>query len=200
MTKSVATKNTAAANAPVHGEEPNHKLLTAELTETRMRDAIGSIVGAFTQVEQRIVADNGKRYPVDASLPAGVEDTGEIAFVNIYEFLAGQVAGAVCWKLETLLDNQDQRIEQQKVRVRDMDRGYQNGRVDETLLNRGCDILEAMIDQRALVVAAFKSALDAYEAEMGHAFETAAERKARARLNEAKPTAGASSRAKALLK
>jgi hypothetical protein len=140
-------------------------------------EAIGCLVAGFTTLENRVVGIHGgtgveRNYPLNAKMPDGVEDTGNVVTVNRYRYIAEQVANAVVWKLERLVDQQNERVAAQETRIRDAVRSYERGRVDEAFLNRTCDILEDIEEQAMLVRTAFEEAKDAFYGATGVVFET----------------------------
>jgi len=155
--------------------------VTAETIRASVEAGLGSLGAAFYETEQRIVGDNGKQYPHDASLPDGVADTGEVVDVNRFRFLQTQLCGVVCWKLETMLDQQNERIGKQRNSIVSAMRQVESGRTTEAQVERLADFLEVLIEQRAMVQVALDAALDSYEAAVGEQFETKALRAERER-------------------
>jgi hypothetical protein len=185
----VADQDALALSTPQQPQAPESLELTFETISARVSDGVAQLISAFTQMEQRTLGDNGKLYPLDVQLPPEVQDTGSIQLVNRFRFLATSVAGAVCWKLESMLDQADDRIESMKSDIAKMVRQLGTGRVDEAIIERRADFLEQLIAQRQMLVVAFGAARDAYDSETGEEFETKAMRADRQReVAKAQPT------------
>lgn len=161
--------------------------VTAESIVASIAAGIGALGAAFYEQEQRILADNGKAYPLDASLPDGVADTGSITVVNRYRYMQSQLCGVVCWKLETMLTQCEARIGEQRASIKRMVSQISQGRATEAQVDRLADFLEVLIEQRAMLEVAFTESLSAYEAAVGEVFETAALRAERERAVRSAP-------------
>lgn len=170
----------AQTAADIGGEDlahnPGHQMLTSELITGRMFDAIGSLALAFTQLEVRNVADNGKAYPVDATLPAGVEHTGAEIDVNIHSFIQRDVLDCLCWKLGSMVEKKDEAIAGFRSRIRGIVQRDPNAdSVQIDILERQ---LERAIEQRAVINCAYQAAREGYVAEVGEQWQSPAERRA----------------------
>lgn len=158
---------------------------TAELTcasvQKNIADGLALISQAFVQMEQRLIGDNGKRYPLDATLPAGVEDTGSIELVNKYGFIERSLVGSLCWKLESMVDGSAERISMQHTKIKAAVRQIETGRTDVAIVERMADYLESMEEQHCLLIAAYQSALDSHAGILGEDYETKAMRADRAK-------------------
>lgn len=188
--KNAALKDGIASNSIGEGTDaPGFQPLTAELIADRITAGVSMLALAFTEMENRIVADNGKRYPVDASLPDGVQDTGNVELVNRYSFVERTLIGSVVWKLETMVAQSAERIDAQKDKIRQAVRQIDSGRTDEAIVNRMADFLETLVEQHAMLVAGFTAALETHAVVLGIDYETKAMREERARLAQsAAPT------------
>ncbi len=189
------TKTSNAAVAAVNTElKPDAVAVTAETIHASVIAGVSALGAAFYEPEQRVIADNGKAYPLDASLPDGVCDTGSIDIVNRFSFLQRQLTSVVCWKLEQMLAQADDRIVDQRKRIGSMVRQIDTGRVTEAQVERLADFLEVLVEQRAMVQIAYDAAVEAYADVTEEEFETKAMRDQRQRTLTDKPKTGLADR------
>ena len=171
--------------------------VTAETIVASIAAGVGALGAAFHEPEQRVLADNGKAYPLDASLPDGVSDTGSIVVRNRYQFLQSQLLGCVCWKLETMLADCTKRLDEQRGRIKSAVYQLEAGRggMTEQVLDRLADFAETLIEQQAMLNVAYLESMEAYTAATGEEFETAEMRRERqtseAALKKANPARAA---------
>lgn len=189
--KNAALKDgTAGINSVGEGANaPGYAPLTAQSIGKSVRGALKNLSGAFLQLEQRIVGDNGKRYPLDATLPDGVQDSGNIEIVNRFAFIERSLVSCVVWKLESMVDDSARRINEQRDKIRNAVRQLSSGRSDERMIDRMADFLETLTEQHAMLLVAFESAKDAHAGILGEDFETKAVKAERSRqtLNDTTP-------------
>lgn len=188
MTKQNETVRTSKANnnlGDAHFEQQAAaRVLTAASIEADITLGLQHLGAAFHELEQRVVADNGKRYPLDAMLPDGVQTDGEIVDVNRFAFLQRQLVGAAVWKLENMLETSEKRIADQRAKIRSAVRDLSSGRIEESMVDRMADFLETLIDQQAMVLTAFNAAREAHVVVTGEEYETTAMRAERQRLTQ----------------
>lgn len=161
--------------------------VNAESVRKHVAGGVGELAAAFYEPQQKILADNGKLYPLDASLPDGVFDTGSIEITNRFSYLQGQLTSVVCWKLETMIANQENSIVDQRKRVAAMDDLVERGRAKKEQTERLMDFLAVLLDQRSLLTQAFHAALEAHRDCTGVEYETKPERERRKEVLRDRP-------------
>lgn len=173
-------------------------------TATAAVDAASAI---FREMVIKVRGDNGNLYRIDDAtgrpmLPEGTEGMS-VELVNDLAYLEEQIASAVVWKLETMLETNAQKQADQRKSLAWARRAADEGRAEEWLVESKAHFLDQLEYQGALLNVAFAGAAAAYEANIGKPFLTRVEREAqkraaeRARLVGTKPTASAPSKAKA---
>lgn len=195
MTKAALKAGTAANSVGEGNATSSHQPVTVDSVASNICDAMSLLSAAFCEMEQRIVADNGKRYPLNASLPNGVEDTGSIELVNRYAFLERNLVGTVMWKLEQLAHDSADRISQQREKIKQAVRQVESGRTDIQVVERMADYLDTMEEQHVLLTAAYNAGITAHADILGEDYETRAIKADRAL---AQATAGPNNRLAAL--
>jgi hypothetical protein len=150
--------------------------LTAEAVEARVGDLIAAASLVFFEPEQRILADNGKAYPLTYGFEGkDFAPTEDIVTVDKYGFLDKSLSRLQCSGLEMLLRQQDDNIEGQRKRIQNEIRfGRSQGADVEDRVNRMADWLEHMIEQRQMVSLALQAAITAHAEHTGDTYVTRA--------------------------
>ncbi len=165
--------------------------LTAKLIEERIGGAMELLHLAFNEPEVRFEADNGRFYRADRPMPgdAHLLDQPGKTF-NRWEWKANNVLSAIVNKFERSCNDEDERIVKQQGVVRSTMRQVQTGRKSDANLDYEVNKLEAMIEQNALTIAAFRASFKTYDELTGEQYETQAMRQERIRLETRAPSAG----------
>jgi hypothetical protein len=197
MTKA-ALKNDTAVNTLGTG---NYVPLTGATIASGIEAGLIALAGSFEEMEQRIVGDNGKAYPLDATLPDGVEDSGNIAIVNRFAFIQDRVLESVVDAIAYQLESAERRLADNIKSLQATRRIIDAGRstLTEADMDRKLSFVETQEEQVALLQCAYKSAAQSYELSMGHAYATRAERKAMADARKAAASPAPSAERKARL-
>jgi len=184
-------------NSEVRADE-GHALMTRPMTVDTIREGITSamdhLAHTFYELEPRIIGTNGRHYRVDATLPAGCEDTGETINVNAYRYMQQQITSVICWKLEDMLARCSERVEDQKRQITQAVRQLSTGRVEESFVEAKADFLETLQVQQVLLAHAFEASQEAHLELIGEDYETKAMRQARTATTLAKPKSDLESR------
>jgi hypothetical protein len=174
------------------GQDASNALVeeTRPLTPEHVEDVIDGIMtaafGAFYEPQHRVVANNGKAYPVEFDFEARelknedgslVESTGEIITVDRYGYLNKGLARSVCSGLEMMLRTQSQNCEQQRKRIGNELRFGHNRGVDVTAkVERMADFLGAMVEQEAFLQIALNRAFECYKRLTGEVYPSREDR------------------------
>lgn len=169
--------------------------LTADVIAQRVAYALEALDSIFRKDETRFLADNGKFYSKDWSLPDGVsiiDANGEPVDImeapgvlhNVNAFDSKQLVNCVTNKLERMLDSTDQRLTSNRSRLRYLLQQVQkpDSGVTERQVETVANIVERGIEQQACQLVALRSAMEAHNDLTGEAYETAAARSERERL------------------
>ena len=167
--------------------ETEKRHVTHESIHDGILEAMNSLGYTFYETELRRVADNGREYRVDATLPSGVEDTGEIVERNLYRYMQQQIVSVVAWKLEDMLARCTQRVDDQRRQIAQAVRQMQQGKVEQSFVDAKISFLETLIVQQAMLGTAFEASLVGHSDILGEDFETKAMREDRARAISAAP-------------
>lgn len=148
--------------------------LTPTAIEARVSDLMASASLVFFQSEQRLLADNGKAYPLDYNFEGkDFADTGDIVKVDRFEFLNKSLSRLQCSGLEMLRRQQDDNVASQRKRIQNELRFGRSQGVDTTdKVNRMADWLERMIEQRAMINIALQAAIKNHELAYGDTYLT----------------------------
>lgn len=171
-------------NAPIEAAEVHAELTampTLESITEGVSKAVDALAGVFVEMELRRRGDNGKLYPINVDLPSGVEDTGEIEMVNSLRSLQSFATSAICWKLESMLEYNAQRVAQAVGQLRQRRAAERDGRATELDVETAQRWVENYEYQGALIRTAFEAAQTAHFEALGEEFETKAQREAAAR-------------------
>jgi hypothetical protein len=171
------------ANDPEPGNEraAQNAPLTANQIEDRVAQIVQSAATLFFTPEQRVLATNGRAYPVDYDFEGAglvdrstgqpVLDTGSIVTVDKYAFLDRGLAMAVPRALEYMLRNAEQGIAKQRNAIQNEIRFGRNAGTDVgPKVDRMADWLATLVEQAALIEVAFRKAIEAYADETGDVF------------------------------
>lgn len=191
MTKTKTATAIAAAN--IVAEVP-----TADSITNHVTNAIDALFSAFHETEMRRLADNGKLYPVDATLPAGVEDTGNLEAIRTWRYVQDQLVSVIPWKIEDMLYRCDEQIADQRRQIKAAVRQLESGRVEPSFIEAKADYLERLLVQHSMLASAFEAARTAHLDLCGHEYETRAARAERRAVEAAKPKSAMADRLRQL--
>lgn len=163
----------------VHGEVTAAP--TVDSISDGIRSATDALAGVFVEMELRRRGDNGKLYPIAATMPGEVEDTGELELINGLRSLQTFLTGTICNRLEAMLDFNGQRVAQAQAQLRQRRSAEREGRATDKDVEVAQGWLETYEYQRELLSIAFTAAQDAHFDALGVDFETKAMREAAAR-------------------
>lgn len=151
--------------------------LTADAVEARVGDLLAAASLVFFEAEQRVLADNGKAYPLTYGFEGkDFTATDDIVTVDKFGFLDKSLSRLQCSGLEMLLRQQDDNIESQRKRIQNEIRfGRAQGADVEDRVSRMADWLENMIEQRQMVAIALSAAIKAHAANTGDTYVTRGE-------------------------
>lgn len=156
--------------------------LTGAIIDNAIEAGMVDLGKAFEELEQRIEADNGKAYPINAVLPDGVTETGNLVVVNRFAFIQSRV-------LESVVDAIDYQREGAKRRLDDNVKSLQTARrmvnegrsaLTEADLERKLSFVETQEEQLFLLDRAFKAAETSYQLATGLDYIRRADRQAMA--------------------
>lgn len=156
----------------------------AEITAPPSRESItegihaatDALAGVFIEMELRRRGDNGKLYPLNATMPGEVEDTGELEMVNQLRSLQTFLSGTICNRLEAMLDFNGQKLAAASAQLSARRRAEINGTATEHDVEVAKSWVENYEYQRTLLEIAFEAARDAYFDAIGAEYETRAMR------------------------
>jgi hypothetical protein len=169
-------------------------LSTEPLTPEAVEDSVDLIVDRactlFFEPVQRVLADNGKAYPLTWDFEGReYSSEGEVVVRDRYDFLNRQCGRMICSGLAMILRNQDQAIEQRKKQIVNEIRFGRNAGTDVTAkVEAMADFLATMQEQRALIQIALDRAIQSLAAHTGEVFQTAEAREKAAAARKAKVT------------
>jgi len=149
--------------------------LTPEQVEDRVDGLVQASIGVFFEPTQRVLADNGKAYPLDWDFEGRDYGTeGEIVTRDRYDYLNKQVGRMICSGLEMILRNQDKAIDTRKDQITKEIRFGRNVGADVTAkVESMADFLAVMQEQRALIEIALRRAVEGFATAFGETYLTA---------------------------
>lgn len=167
----------------------NHADITAmptvETITAAVQKAMDGLASVFVEMELRRRADNGKLYPVNATLPGEVEDTGELEMVNSLAAMQRNLLSVVPWKLENMIEFAEAKAADQARLIQSYRQQERRSGVDLTdRIGNAERWRETYEYQAALAELAFRAASDMHLELIGEEFETKAMRQARKRAVE----------------
>jgi hypothetical protein len=165
----------------IEATNEEHRPLTPDQIEDRVAQLVQSAATLFFTPEQRVLATNGRAYPVDYDFEGAglvdratgqpVLDTGSIVSVDKYAFLDRGLAMAVPRALEYMLRNAEQGIAKQRNAIQNEIRFGRNAGTDVgPKVDRMADWLGTLVEQAALIEIAFNKAIESYADETGDTF------------------------------
>lgn len=185
MTK-VAEKKNVELNA---GEKivAAHLPLTGEIIDNAIEAGMVELAKAFEEMEQRIEADNGKAYPINAVLPDGVNDTGNLVIVNRFAFIQSRVLESTVDAIDYQLAGAKRRLDDNVASLRTARRLVNEGRsaMTEADLERKLSFVETQEEQVFLLERAKRAAEQSYMLATGFEYISRADRQAMAQVRKA---------------
>lgn len=186
MTKlnNTAAVETATVSEQISSAAAQAAAAHAEITAPPSRESItegihaatDALAGVFIEMELRRRGDNGKLYPLNATMPGEVEDTGELEMVNQLRSLQTFLSGTICNRLEAMLDFNGQKLAAASAQLSARRRAEINGTATEHDVEVAKSWVENYEYQRTLLEIAFEAARDAYFDAIGAEYETRAMR------------------------
>lgn len=170
----------------VHASQIEANTPTGDSIALHVTDAMNSLAAMFHETEQKRVGDNGRMYPIDATLPEGVEDTGNEVSVQVWRYIREQVTSVVAWKLEDQMLRCEEQVEDVRKQIKQAVRQLENGRVEVSFIEAKADYLEKLIVQHTMLSHAFEAARVAHVDLLDKEFETRAMRSERKGAEAAK--------------
>jgi hypothetical protein len=155
-----------------------------ESVTTAISNGVDALSTAFHEAEIKVRGDNGKLYRIADDtgrpmLPEGTEGMA-VEVVNTLSFIQDNIVSVIPWKLETMLERNEQQQRDQERQIAQARAMVNTGKADQSLLDSREYFQSQLQYQAVLLQVAFDAACNTHNDVLGKPYLTRVEREAAA--------------------